>query len=126
MAETAAGPLVLVVDDSATSRLMIKTRLSMRGFAVAEAATGAEALAAVKAQQPGLVLLDFFLPDMNGRQVLQALKQDPTTHAVPVVIVSGNDAEEDMRACRALGAGFLLKPYEPEQLIERVQAAFGA
>ena len=124
MADAGAEQTVLVVDDSATSRLMIKTRLKMRGFEVSEAASGAEALAAIKARPPGLVLLDFYLPDMNGRQVLQALKQDPATHVVPVVIVSGNDAEEDMRACRALGAGFLLKPYEPEQLIEKVLTAF--
>ena len=120
------GTTILVVDDSATSRLMIKTRLTMKGFRVVEAGSGAEALQVAKTERPVLMLLDFFLPDMTAPNVLSALKQDSDTQGLPVIVLSGNDSEDDRSACESLGAvGFLLKPYEPETLLEKVKDALG-
>lgn len=122
----ATGPIILVADDSTTSRLMIKTRLTMKGYRIIEAGSGAEAVATAKSAQPAVMLLDFFLGDMTGVDVLTALRGDPATQQLPVIILSGNDTEEAARACESLGvAGFLLKPYEPEQLLELVQSALG-
>lgn len=125
MAE-ATGPRILVADDSPTSRLMIKTRLTMKNYRIVEAGSGAEAVAAAKSAQPAALLLDFFLGDMTGVDVLTALRNDPATQALPVIILSGNDTEEAARSCESLGvAGFLLKPYEPQDLLDKVQAALG-
>ena len=127
MAVEATGPVILVVDDSSTSRLMITTRLSLHGYRILEAGSGAEAIQMAKTGHAALMLLDFFLGDMTGVEVLTALKEDAATRQLPVIILSGNDAEEAARSCESLGAaGFLLKPYEPEQLLEQVKDALGA
>ena len=127
MADAAVGQKILVVDDSSTSRLMIKTRLARSGYQILEAASGAEAVQMARAHQPSLLLLDYFLPDMTGAQVLTQLKADAATQRVPVIVLSGNDSEEDVRSCESLGAaGFLLKPYEPEDLLQKVSDALAA
>ena len=126
MTAEATGPVILVVDDSSTSRLMIKTRLTMKGYRVLEAGSGAEAVQLANTGQPAAMLLDFFLGDMTGVDVLTALRGDEATKQLPVIVLSGNDTEEAARACAALGvAGFLLKPYESQDLLDQVQAALG-
>ena len=121
------GPTILVADDSSTSRLMIKTRLTMKGYRIIEAGSGAEAVQMAKTAHPALLLCDYFLGDMTGEQVITAIKGDAATLPLPIIILSGNDTEEAVRACASLGAsGFLLKPYEPEALLEQVKAALGA
>ena len=122
----ATGPLILVADDSATSRLMIKTRLTMKGYRIIEAGSGAEAVEQARTAQPALMLCDYFLGDMTGEQVMAAIKGDAAALPLPVIVISGNDAEEAARACASLGAsGFLLKPYESQDLLDQVQAALG-
>ena len=118
--------MILVADDSATSRLMIKTRLTMKGYRIIEAASGAEAVQAARAESPALLMLDFFLGDMTAPEVLAALRADAATQGLPVIVLSGNDSEDDRSACEALGiSGFLIKPYEPDVLLEKVQDALG-
>ena len=122
----ATGPLILVADDSSTSRLMIKTRLTMKGYRIIEAGCGAEAVRLAQTARPALLLCDYFLGDMTGEQVMAAIKGGAAALPLPVIILSGNDTEEAARACESLGAsGFLLKPYEPQDLLDRVQAALG-
>ena len=121
-----AGKTILVADDSATSRLMIKTRLAMQGYRVIEAASGAEAVQVATAESPALLMLDFFLGDMTAPEVLTALRADAATQGLPVIVLSGNDSEDDRSACEALGlSGFLIKPYEPDVLLEKVKEALG-
>ena len=122
----ATGPVILVADDSATIRLMIKMRLTMKGYRILEAGSGAEAVEQARTAQPALLLCDYFLGDMTAEQVLRALKGDAAVLPLPVIVISGNDAEEAARACQSLGAsGFLLKPYESQDLLDQVQAALG-
>ena len=121
---TEAGQTILVADDSSTSRLVIKTRLAMQGYRILEAANGAEALQRAHSDSPALLLLDFFLGDMTAVEVLTALRADAATRTLPVIVLSGNDVEDDRGACETLGiAGFLIKPYEPEALLAQVHDA---
>lgn len=117
---------ILVADDSATSRLIIRTRLALTGYRILEAASGAEAVQRAMNERPALLLLDFFLGDMTATEVLAALRAEAATRALPVIVLSGNDAEEGRSACEALGiVDFLIKPYEPDILLAKVREALG-
>jgi len=89
---------VLIVDDQEVMRAVLTQFLDGRLYAPHHAVTGAEALAAARAARPGVILLDLGLPDMDGRQVLAALKADPATEAIPVVLVTSARLEPAERA----------------------------
>jgi len=114
----AAAPLVLVVEDSDAIRAAFTILLEESGYAVAAAATGAEALRLAERRAPDLVLLDLGLPDMRGLDVARRLKADPATARVPLVALTGRDDETDRGALLAAGcAAYLVKPIDTQQLI---------
>ena len=104
--QRAPAPLrrVLVVDDDADARELIRLALHRLDPAIdiAVAASGAEALGALRAAPPDLVLLDVMMPDMDGWQVLQTMREDPATAATPVVMVSAQDVSETPARAQAL------------------------
>src|ERR1019366_7303640 len=79
---------LLVVEDSRYQRLASRHILSEAGFSVVEASDGEEALRQVWESHPDLIILDMLLPQLGGEQVLQALRQDPATSRIPVIVVS--------------------------------------
>jgi CheY-like chemotaxis protein len=79
---------ILLVEDSRYQRLASKRVLAEAGFDVVEAGDGEEALRQVRESQPDLIILDILLPRLGGEQVLQALRQDPATASVPVIVLS--------------------------------------
>jgi PAS domain S-box-containing protein len=87
-AEAEAGPLVLVVDDEADARELVRRTLESEGYRVKEARTGAEALEAARRLQPDLITLDVMMPGMDGWAALRRLKADPELQATPVVMLS--------------------------------------
>jgi len=80
---------ILLVDDSKFFRLSTERALARAGYSVISVADGEEALQAAREKLPDLILLDMLLPKMSGPDVLAALKKDPSTQAIPVVVVSG-------------------------------------
>ncbi len=113
---------ILVVDDSASVRGFVVDCLRKSGFAVTEAANGADALRFV-ADHPDLVVLDVSLPDIDGFEVCRTIKADPATASIPVLHLSGVYREGRVKA-RALedGAdGYLSQPVSPEELIATVK-----
>ncbi len=95
---------VLVVDDDRDARERLRSMLGKDGWTVAEAANGAEALAATQAAMPALILLDLMMPVMDGFEFLQALRADPAGQTVPVVVLTAKDmtaAEQDLLATQA-------------------------
>jgi DNA-binding response OmpR family regulator len=112
--EVAAGR-VLVVDDEPNVRLVFRTALESVGHQVSEAAHGREALAALKAATPDVVLLDLQMPDLGGMGVLSRLREEGND--VPVVIVTAHGSIPDAVAAMKLGAiDFLSKPLSPDAL----------
>ena len=114
------GPLVLVVDDDPRLREFMRVNLEMEGYSVVEAASAEEALSAIEDTTPELVLLDVVMPGVDGWQMLQRMQE--RHGSIPVIMFSGqvdatsaNDAEE--RGAR----GFVGKPFDPQQLIERAK-----
>jgi two-component system KDP operon response regulator KdpE len=117
----ADAPRVLVVDDEAPMRRFLRASLSAAGYAVEEAATGAEALRLASSHPPDAVLLDLGLPDLDGVEVLRRMRE---WTAVPVVVVSARGREGDK--IEALDAGaddFVTKPFAIGELGARLRAA---
>jgi CheY-like chemotaxis protein len=101
---------VLVVDDGPDARDMMATLLRLEGYHARTAEGGAEALAAIEADRPDLVLLDLTMPDMDGFEVLRRLRADPRHDRLPVVMFSGIGDPRVADEARRLGAAdFVLK-----------------
>ena len=101
---------VLIVDDQEVMRAVLAQFLDARLYSACHAETGSEGLAKARAEQPGLILLDLGLPDMNGRQVLAELQADPATRSIPVVLVTSARLEAaDREALDRSAAGIVLK-----------------
>jgi DNA-binding NarL/FixJ family response regulator len=113
---------VLVVDDDAAFRGFVSELLTHAGFTPLEAASGAEALAAVKREQPALVLLDIELPDLSGYEICHELKRE-YGERLSVILLSGIRTEAPDRAAGLLvGADdYVVKPFEPGELTARVR-----
>jgi len=113
---------ILIVDDRATSRELLRTVLEKQGYSVTEAADGEEALQKVRAESPHLVLLDLQMPVRDGYEVLRELRQDPRFTALPIIAITASAMQGDRE--RALAAGFtayLAKPVTLSHLREEIQ-----
>ncbi len=116
------GPArVLVVDDEPNIVDVISMALRYEGFEVASAATGAEALSAVRTQRPHVMLLDVMLPDMEGFDVARRLGAERAR--VPIIFLTARDATEDrVRGLTVGGDDYVTKPFSLEELVARVRA----
>jgi CheY-like chemotaxis protein len=91
---------ILLVEDSKFLRISVERALARAGFGVASAADGEQAVQMALAQTPDLILLDMLLPKLGGPQVLRALRKNPTTASVPVVVLSSLAQKNEMRLVR--------------------------
>ena len=112
----------LVVDDSASMRAMVAFALQSAGFTVVQGPDGAEALAAIQGGlRPGLIILDWLMPAMDGATFMNELHRMPEFASIPVIVVSANVALHTYRP----GTHVLVKPVLPDVLLERVAALCG-
>lgn len=119
---------ILVVDDDANNRDVLARTLEKKGYAVSQAANGAEALRVLQESEGAieLVLLDIIMPEMNGWELLQRLKADEVLKATPVIMISGLGETDAVVRCLELGAeDFVQKPFVPTILKARVSASIG-
>jgi len=113
---------ILVVDDEPDIVEMLQSLLEIEGFAVSTATGGAQALAAL-AERPALVLLDIMMPDMDGHAVLAAIRARHDQAALPVLMVTARNDVVDIGAALDAGAnGFVVKPFEMENLLRTLRA----
>ena len=113
---------VLVVDDVATNRLLLRAKLSSAYYDVVVAENGARALEMARSEQPDMVMLDVMMPDMDGFSVCEALKSCETTAHIPVIMVTALDTpEERVRGLEAGADDFLSKPFNDLALFARVR-----
>src|SRR5512133_2308922 len=124
MARVHRGQAVLVVDDDADLRALVRRMLEPLGYAVWEASSAAEALDAVATAQPAVVLLDVHLPDISGYEVCRRLRDDYDDD-IAVVFLSGERTEEyDRTVGILLGADdYIVKPFGSGEFIARVRRA---
>src|SRR2546428_11203137 len=114
---------VLVVDDMPVNVKLLADLLAVKGYAVVTAANGAEALAKVDKEQPGLVLLDVMMPGMSGYDVCRKLRENPATAMLPVIMVTALDpAQERVKGIEAGADDFLTKPINQPQVPARLES----
>ncbi len=115
---------VLIVEDQSDLRLLVRLALEPLQPEFMELADGMAALAAVRSFKPDLLLLDVMLPGgVDGYQVCRAIKQDPLTRAIKVVMVSARGQTGDIEAGRqALADRYVVKPFSPLALLDEVRS----
>jgi signal transduction histidine kinase len=113
------GPLILVIDDDREAVEVLKDQLETAHFRVCGVCDANEALRLAHELSPALITLDIKMPGMDGRQVLTALRSDPMTASIPVLIISAMDKESPEQYADA--NGFVLKPVKPDILLEHVR-----
>ncbi|NBS49700.1 MAG: DNA-binding response regulator [Verrucomicrobia bacterium] len=114
---------VLVVEDEKDVRDMLRLNLKAGGFDVLEAHNGAEGLAIAKAELPSVVILDLMMPEMSGMEVCRALRRNPATSRIPILMLTAKSTEVDKVAGLEVGADdYVTKPFSPRELLLRVRA----
>lgn len=112
---------VLIVDDDALLRELLRAVLQDGGFIIDEASDGETALRLATADPPDVVVLDVMMPGMNGFEVCRALRADPATDGAHVIMLTARDAPSDRDEGQAAGADvFFTKPFSPLDLLEAV------
>jgi CheY-like chemotaxis protein len=107
----------LLVDDDQLQLEVLEHRLHKLGFQVTTLNCGSQVLQTAKSLQPHLILLDIELPDADGIELCQGLSDDTQTSDIPVVLLSGTERTDVVRAARSAGSRFFLrKPYDPNTL----------
>jgi CheY-like chemotaxis protein len=120
------GEPILVVDDQPELRLLIRLSLLTLGR-VETAGTGAEALEKVRGDRPRLIVLDVSLGAESGLDLCRALKSDPATEAIRIVLLSAYGQQADLAAGLAAGAdSYVVKPFSPRDLLETVAGLLGS
>jgi class 3 adenylate cyclase/CheY-like chemotaxis protein len=119
-----SGPAkILVVDDTPHNVKLLADLLSVKGYRVVTASSGAEALAAVEAERPTLVLLDVVMPGMSGYEVCRRIRENPAAGILPVIMVTALDpAQERIKGLEAGADDFLSKPINQPELLARVRS----
>ena len=115
-------PLILVVDDLAPNVRLLEAVLSPKGFRVATASSGQEALDVLGKQHPDLVLLDIVMPGMDGYEVCRRIREDPGTAFLPVIMITASGEEEKIRAIESGADDFVNKPFDQAELLARVRS----
>ncbi len=117
------GGRILVVDDDALLRASVGRMLVDEGYAVDAAGDGHEALTRVAASPPDLILLDVLMPGMNGRQLLETLRGNATTRAIPVLVMTAVQGIDATAGITAGSVDYVEKPFDVDELLNKVALA---
>jgi len=119
--QAALGARMLVVDDSPTICAVLGKMLGQEGYVVSSANDGDSAIRLARDAQPALIFLDIVLPGMNGFAVLRALRHDPLTREIPIVMISGNQQATEQFYVQRFGADdFMKKPFGRDEVCKRI------
>ena len=123
MADTEPKGTVLIIDDNPDALETLSFLLKEKGYRALRADGGRSGVTLAQAEKPDLILLDIMMPDMNGYQVCQTLKQNPATEKIPIVILTVRKSKRDVSYASTVGAAdSLTKPVRPTQLLSAVEA----
>lgn len=114
---------ILIIEDDKFLRELISRKLANEEFKIEEAIDGEEGLRKLQEAKPGLVLLDLILPGLDGFEVLERIKDNPSTSAVPVLILSNLGQKDEIERGLKLGAvDFLVKAhFTPEEIVDKIK-----
>ena len=123
---TSTDKRVLLVEDNEDNRTIYSTVLRYLGYQVIEAVDGLEAVALARSERPALILMDISIPGMDGWEATRVLREDPSTHNIPIVALTAHALADDRK--RAMEVGFnsyLAKPIEPNAVVAEVRRFIG-
>jgi two-component system, NtrC family, sensor kinase len=116
---------ILIVDDMPINLKLLMNILVQSGYDVRPATSGRQAIEAIGARLPDLILLDIAMPEMDGYEVCQSLKQDPHTAEIPVIFISAaNEVMDKVRAFQVGGVDYITKPFQVEEVLARIETQF--
>jgi two-component system cell cycle response regulator len=119
-------PRVLVVEDEPALQKVLAMRLSIDGFDVVTAFDGQEALEMIRVERPDLVLTDLMMPIMDGAELTRAIKGDPATREIPVMVLTALKEQREREHLISLGAdAFAAKPYNSAELTQKIRTLLG-
>ena len=112
---------ILVVDDEEDIASVLLVRLGTHGYDTASASTGSQALELVKHDKFDLIILDILMPDMNGTEVAQILRDDPKTKDIPIIFLTALGTQQEGPGYSISGSSILFaKPYDPIELMTKI------
>ena len=115
---------ILIVDDEIDTLLPLQKSLEVEDYLIVGASNGPEALIKVKTEIPDLIILDLMMPEMDGYEVCEKLKNDPLTKNIPVIILTAKDAVRDKVKGLDIGADdYVTKPFNLNELKARIKSA---
>jgi CheY-like chemotaxis protein len=119
--QASLGARMLVVDDSPTICAVLGKMLEQEGYAVLRATDGRSAIDLARSERPALIFLDVVMPGMNGFTVLRALRHDPLTRDLPIIMISGNQQATEQLYLQRYGADdFMKKPFGADDVHRRI------
>ena len=117
---------LLLAEDDEFSRDMLVRRLERQGFEMIAAADGREALLAARQHRPDLIIMDLDMPVLDGHAAMRALKSDPHTIKIPIIVLTAHADPVDVAEAVSNGcAGYETKPIVLRRLVERIQGVLG-
>ncbi|WP_295443101.1 response regulator [uncultured Thiodictyon sp.] len=117
---------LLVVDDSATERDHLREVLVKAGHTVVTAVSGQAVVALAQSERPDLIFMDIVMEGVDGYHATRALREDPTTMHIPVVVVSSKNQKADKMWAQLQGAkGYIVKPYAAEEILKQIAHLLG-
>lgn len=114
---------ILIIEDDAFMAGIYAQKLDAEGFQTVLATNGEEGLKQIQKEPPSLILLDLVLPKMNGFELLETIKRDPATAAIPIVVLTNLAEKKDIERCMALGvACYIIKAHTlPHEIVNKIK-----
>jgi two-component system, cell cycle response regulator DivK len=117
-----SGNLILIVEDNANNRLLVRDVLQATGYETVEAETGEDGIRLALDRQPALILMDILLPAMNGMEALRRLRDEPRTREIPVIAITASVMDQDRSKIMAAGFDdYISKPINVRAFLDTVR-----
>jgi two-component system, chemotaxis family, chemotaxis protein CheY len=120
------GNTIMTVDDSASVRQMVSFTLKEAGYQVIEAADGRDAISKMNGSQINLVVTDLNMPNMDGIELIKNIRANPKYKFIPILMLTTeSQTEKKMEGKKAGATGWIIKPFQPQQLLSVVKKVIG-
>lgn len=112
---------ILIVDDNKQNLVLMRTVFAQK-FQVTPVLSGAQAIKFLESKSPDLILLDLFMPEMDGKETMAKIRENREWAEIPIFFITADDDDETKRECLQAGAnGFITKPFIPEEVIKQIE-----